>query len=92
MHIDINGPIGARIFKNIWNITFLAQKNHFEVVFDQLCINPYSIDWFEVMDKKICLSHLILCPSHFSFLFKLVFFLIQFTFFFLRGFGEYLHS
>ena len=28
------------------------QKNRFQVVFDRLRINPYSIDWSEVIDKK----------------------------------------
>ncbi|MBA0718060.1 hypothetical protein Golax_005827 [Gossypium laxum] len=23
MHIDTNGPMGARIFRSIWNISFL---------------------------------------------------------------------
>nr|YP_009899906.1 Ycf2 [Neotorularia torulosa]YP_009899925.1 Ycf2 [Neotorularia torulosa]QKK46801.1 Ycf2 [Neotorularia torulosa]QKK46820.1 Ycf2 [Neotorularia torulosa] len=28
------------------------RKSRFQVVFDQLCINQYSIDWSEVIDKK----------------------------------------
>ncbi|MBA0749241.1 hypothetical protein Gogos_003190 [Gossypium gossypioides] len=26
MHIDTNGPTGAKIFKSIWNISFLSRK------------------------------------------------------------------
>ncbi|KAL8498210.1 hypothetical protein ACS0TY_021516 [Phlomoides rotata] len=28
------------------------QKSHFQIVFDRLLINQYSIDWSEVIDKK----------------------------------------
>ncbi|MBA0706442.1 hypothetical protein Golax_018550, partial [Gossypium laxum] len=28
------------------------QKSRFQVVFDRLHINRYSIDWYEVIDKK----------------------------------------
>uniref|UniRef100_A0A1Y3BWN6 Ycf2 N-terminal domain-containing protein n=2 Tax=Helianthus annuus TaxID=4232 RepID=A0A1Y3BWN6_HELAN len=44
------------------------QKSRLQVVFDRLRINPYSIDWSEVIDKKICLSHFVsFCPSCFFF-------------------------
>ncbi|MBA0750140.1 hypothetical protein Gogos_003997 [Gossypium gossypioides] len=26
MHIDTNGPIGARISRSIWNISFLSRR------------------------------------------------------------------
>jgi hypothetical protein len=26
MHIDTNGPMGARIYRNIWNISFLNRR------------------------------------------------------------------
>nr|GEU79253.1 copia protein [Tanacetum cinerariifolium] len=45
------------------------QKSRFQVVFDRLRINPYSIDWSEVIDKKDLSK-----PLHF-FLSKLLLFL-----------------
>ncbi|THU43649.1 hypothetical protein C4D60_Mb00t12670 [Musa balbisiana] len=58
------------------------QKNRFQVVFDRLRINQYSIDWSEAIDKQnlskslrfflsnhfpFCPSHFPFCPSHFPF-------------------------
>nr|YP_009872568.1 hypothetical chloroplast RF21 [Hippophae rhamnoides subsp. sinensis]YP_009872587.1 hypothetical chloroplast RF21 [Hippophae rhamnoides subsp. sinensis]WAL33504.1 hypothetical chloroplast RF21 [Hippophae rhamnoides]QKT21882.1 hypothetical chloroplast RF21 [Hippophae rhamnoides subsp. sinensis]QKT21901.1 hypothetical chloroplast RF21 [Hippophae rhamnoides subsp. sinensis]UNZ11166.1 hypothetical chloroplast RF21 [Hippophae rhamnoides subsp. sinensis]UNZ11184.1 hypothetical chloroplast RF21 [H len=48
---------------------------HFQVVFDQLCINQYSIDWSEVIDKKD------LSQSLPFFLSKLLLFLSKFLLF-----------
>ncbi|MBA0724626.1 hypothetical protein Golax_021303 [Gossypium laxum] len=30
MHIDTNGPMGARISKSIWNISFLSKRTVFK--------------------------------------------------------------
>nr|VDD65844.1 unnamed protein product [Brassica oleracea] len=49
-------------------------KCRFQVVFDRLCINQYSIDWSEVIDKKICLSHFVSFVQVTSFLSKLLLF------------------
>ncbi|MBA0560783.1 hypothetical protein Golob_017660, partial [Gossypium lobatum] len=34
MHIDTNGPMGARIFRSIWNISFLSGKAIFNFIYD----------------------------------------------------------
>ncbi|THU42585.1 hypothetical protein C4D60_Mb00t05690 [Musa balbisiana] len=51
------------------------QKNRFQVVFDRLRINQYSIDWSEAIDKQnlskslrfFLSNHFPFCPSHFPF-------------------------
>jgi hypothetical protein len=48
MHIDTNGPMRARISKNIWNISFLIE----EPFLFSSSVNQYSIDWSKVIDKK----------------------------------------
>ncbi|KAJ6948704.1 hypothetical protein NC651_002886 [Populus alba x Populus x berolinensis] len=68
---------GSNNFQNIWNISFMSRRVvfFFQVVFDRLCINQYSIDWFEVIDKFFFSKSL---PF---FLSKLLLFLSKFLFF-----------
>ncbi|MBA0779726.1 hypothetical protein Gotri_003940, partial [Gossypium trilobum] len=52
MHIDTNGPTGSKNFQEHLEHFVSEQKSRFQVVLDRLRINPYSIDWSEVIDKK----------------------------------------
>ncbi|MBA0724783.1 hypothetical protein Golax_021445, partial [Gossypium laxum] len=52
MHIDTNGPTGSKNFQEHLEHFVSEQKSRFQVVFDRLRINPYSIDWSKVIDKK----------------------------------------
>lgn len=59
---------GSKNFQEHLKHFVSERKSRFQVVFDRLCINQYSIDWSEVIDKKICLSHFVsFCPSYFVF-------------------------
>lgn len=64
--------------KNFQEHFVSEQKSRFQVVFDRLRINQYSIDWSEVIDKKdlskplrfflsklllFCLTHFLFCLS-----------------------------
>ncbi|KAH0849811.1 hypothetical protein HID58_096066 [Brassica napus] len=57
---------GSKNFQEHLKHFVSERKSRFQVVFDRLCINQYSIDWSEVIDKKICLSHFVsFCPSYY---------------------------
>nr|YP_009897088.1 Ycf2 [Hornungia petraea]YP_009897107.1 Ycf2 [Hornungia petraea]QKK43722.1 Ycf2 [Hornungia petraea]QKK43741.1 Ycf2 [Hornungia petraea] len=43
---------GSKNFQEHFEHFVSERKRRFQVVFDQLCINQYSIDWSEVIDKK----------------------------------------
>nr|UGK72100.1 hypothetical chloroplast RF21 [Kaempferia rotunda]UGK72117.1 hypothetical chloroplast RF21 [Kaempferia rotunda] len=43
---------GSKNFQEHLEHFLSEQKNHFQVVFDRLRINQYSIDWSEVIDKQ----------------------------------------
>ncbi|KAK4721709.1 hypothetical protein R3W88_011942 [Solanum pinnatisectum] len=43
---------GSKSFQEHLEQSVSEQKSHFQVVFDRLRINQYSIDWSEVIDKK----------------------------------------
>nr|SFV94939.1 Ycf2 [Cochlearia pyrenaica]SFV94957.1 Ycf2 [Cochlearia pyrenaica] len=43
---------GSKNFQEHLEHFVSERKSHFQVVFDRLCINKYSIDWSEVIDKK----------------------------------------
>lgn len=43
---------GSKNFQEHLEHFVSEQKSRFQVVFDQLRINQYSIDWSEVIDKK----------------------------------------
>ena len=43
---------GSKNFQEHLEHFVSERKSRFQVVFDQLCINQYSIDWSEVIDKK----------------------------------------
>ena len=66
---------GSKNFQEHLKHFVSEQKSRFQVVFDRLRINQYSIDWSEVIDKKglskpfrLFLSKsLLFCPSCFSF-------------------------
>ncbi|KAL8237881.1 hypothetical protein R6Q59_018962 [Mikania micrantha] len=47
---------GSNNFQEHLEHFVFEQKSRFQVVFDRLRINPYSIDWSEVIDKKKDLS------------------------------------
>ncbi|TYH49372.1 hypothetical protein ES332_D10G131600v1, partial [Gossypium tomentosum] len=47
-----NGPTGSKNFQEHLEHFVSEQKSRFQVVLDRLRINPYSIDWSEVIDKK----------------------------------------
>ncbi|CAN4125515.1 unnamed protein product [Withania somnifera] len=55
---------GSKNFQEHLEQSVSEQKSRFQVVFDRLRINQYSIDWSEVIDKKICLSHFLLFLSN----------------------------
>nr|QYJ09119.1 hypothetical protein RF2 [Staphylea holocarpa]QYJ09137.1 hypothetical protein RF2 [Staphylea holocarpa] len=80
---------GSKNFQEHLEHFVSEQKSHFEVVFDRLRINQYSIDWSEVIDKKdlskslrFFLSKLLL------FLSKLLIFLSNSLPFFFVSFGN----
>nr|UEX91998.1 Ycf2 [Trientalis europaea] len=65
------------------------QKSHFQVVFDRLSINQYSIDWSEVIDKKDLSKPLrFFLSKSLLFLSKLLFFLSNSLPFFFVSFGN----
>nr|UBX38617.1 hypothetical protein RF2 [Bupleurum fruticosum]UBX38634.1 hypothetical protein RF2 [Bupleurum fruticosum] len=65
------------------------QKSHFQVVFDRLRINQYSIDWSEVIDKKDLSKSLRFFLSKFLlFLSKFLLFLSNLLPFFFVSFGN----
>nr|USG57653.1 hypothetical protein RF2 [Primula ranunculoides]USG57672.1 hypothetical protein RF2 [Primula ranunculoides] len=65
------------------------QKSHFQVVFDRLRINKYSIDWSEVIDKKDLSKPLrFFLSKSLLFLSKLLFFLSNSLPFFFLSFGN----
>ncbi|CAN4128565.1 unnamed protein product [Withania somnifera] len=43
---------GSKNFQEHLEQSVSEQKSRFQVVFDRLRINQYSIDWSEVIDKK----------------------------------------
>nr|VDD65983.1 unnamed protein product [Brassica oleracea] len=43
---------GSKNFQEHLKHFVSERKSRFQVVFDRLCINQYSIDWSEVIDKK----------------------------------------
>ncbi|TYI60751.1 hypothetical protein E1A91_D10G125400v1, partial [Gossypium mustelinum] len=47
-----NGPTGSKNFQEHLEHFVSEHKSRFQVVLDRLRINPYSIDWSEVIDKK----------------------------------------
>ncbi|MFQ6668530.1 hypothetical protein Gotur_034146 [Gossypium turneri] len=44
MHMDTNGPVGARISQEHLEHFVSEQKSRFQLVLDRLRINQYSID------------------------------------------------
>ncbi|MBA0764933.1 hypothetical protein Gotri_014199 [Gossypium trilobum] len=44
MHMDTNGPVGAIISQEHLKHFVSEQKSRFQLVFDRLHINQYSID------------------------------------------------
>lgn len=73
---------GSKNFQEHLEHFVSEQKSHFQVVFDRLRINPYSIDWSEVIDKKG------LSKSLRFFLSKLLLFLSNSLPFFFVSFGN----
>ena len=75
--------------KNFQEHFVSEQKSHFQIVFDQLCINQYSIDWSEVIDKKDLSKPLrFFLSKSLLFLSKLLFFLSNSLPFFCVSFGN----
>ncbi|KAJ4700128.1 Protein Ycf2, partial [Melia azedarach] len=73
---------GSKNFQEHLEHFVSEQKSRFQVVFDRLRINQYSIDWSEVIDKKD------LSKSLRFFLSKLLFFLSNSLPFFFVSFGN----
>ncbi|KAH0849724.1 hypothetical protein HID58_096142, partial [Brassica napus] len=73
---------GSKNFQEHLKHFVSERKSRFQVVFDRLCINQYSIDWSEVIDKKdLSKSLRFFCPSYFLLLFlsnSLPFFFVSF--------------
>nr|QFQ51867.1 hypothetical chloroplast RF21 [Sedum plumbizincicola]QFQ51884.1 hypothetical chloroplast RF21 [Sedum plumbizincicola] len=72
---------GSNGSKNFQEHFVSEQKSHFQVVFDRLLRNQYSIDWSEVIDKKDLSKSLL-------FLSKLLLFLSKSLPFFFVSFGN----
>nr|USO20618.1 hypothetical protein RF2 [Rhodiola himalensis]USO20619.1 hypothetical protein RF2 [Rhodiola himalensis] len=72
---------GSNGSKNFQEHFLSEQKSHFQVVFDRLLRNQYSIDWSEVIDKKDLSKSLL-------FLSKLLLFLSNSLPFFFVSFGN----
>ena len=80
---------GSKNFQEHLEHFVSEQKSHFQVVFDRLRINQYSIDWSEVIDKKDLSKSLRFFLSKFLlFLSKLLFFLSNSLPFFFVSFGN----
>ncbi|KAK7817361.1 protein ycf2 [Quercus suber] len=76
--------------KNFQEHFISEQKSrfHFQVVFDRLRINQYSIDCLRLSTKKICLSHFFLFVQVTSFFVKFLLFLSNSLPFFFVSFGN----
>ena len=81
---------GSKNFQEHLEHFVSEQKSRFQVVFDQLRINQYSIDWSEVIDKKDLSKSLrfFLSKSLRFFLSKLLLFLSNSLPFFFVSFGN----
>ncbi|XP_042043463.1 LOW QUALITY PROTEIN: protein Ycf2-like, partial [Salvia splendens] len=80
---------GSKNFQEHLEHFVSEQKSHFQIVFDQLCINQYSIDWSEVIDKKDLSKPLrFFLSKSLLFLSKLLFFLSNSLPFFCVSFGN----
>jgi len=75
---------GSKNFEEHLEYFISEQNSHFQVVFDRLHINQYSIDWFEVIDKKDFSKSLCL------FLSKLLLFLPKFLLFLSKSLPSFL--
>nr|YP_010028113.1 hypothetical protein RF2 [Arnebia tibetana]YP_010028131.1 hypothetical protein RF2 [Arnebia tibetana]QOS48469.1 hypothetical protein RF2 [Arnebia tibetana]QOS48487.1 hypothetical protein RF2 [Arnebia tibetana] len=80
---------GSQNFQEHLEHLVSEQKNRFQVVFDRLRINQYSIDWSEVIDKKDLSKPLrFFLSKSLLFLSKLLFFLSNSLPFFCVSFGN----
>nr|ATL62496.1 Ycf2 [Coptosapelta flavescens] len=80
---------GSNGSKNFQEHFVSAQKSRFQVMFDRLRINQYSIDWSEVIDKKDLFKPLrFFLSKSLLFLPKLLFFLSNSLTFFCVSFGN----
>nr|YP_009164544.1 hypothetical chloroplast RF21 [Sedum oryzifolium]YP_009164561.1 hypothetical chloroplast RF21 [Sedum oryzifolium]AJD00193.1 hypothetical chloroplast RF21 [Sedum oryzifolium]AJD00210.1 hypothetical chloroplast RF21 [Sedum oryzifolium] len=73
------GSNGSKNFQEHLEHFVSEQKSHFQVVFDRLLRNQYSIDWSEVIDKKDLSKSLLFLSKSLLFLSKsLPFFFVSF--------------
>ena len=80
---------GSKNFQEHLEHFVSEQKSRFQIVFDRLRINQYSIDWSEVIDKKDLSKPLrFFLSKSLLFLFKLLFFLSNSLPFFCVSFGN----
>ncbi|KAL3806107.1 hypothetical protein ACJIZ3_000023 [Penstemon smallii] len=80
---------GSKNFQEHLEHFVSEQKSHFQIVFDRLRINQYSIDWSEVIDKKDLSKPLrFFLSKSLLFLSKLLFFLSNSLPFFCVSFGN----
>ncbi|XP_070003024.1 protein Ycf2-like [Nicotiana sylvestris] len=80
---------GSKNFQEHLEQSVSEQKSRFQVVFDRLRINQYSIDWSEVIDKKDLSKPLrFFLSKSLLFLSKLLFFLSNSLPFFCVSFGN----
>lgn len=80
---------GSKNFQEHLEHFVSEQKSRFQIVFDRLRINQYSIDWSEVIDKKDLSKTLrFFLSKSLLFLYKLVFFLSNSLPFFCVSFGN----
>nr|YP_009696628.1 Ycf2 [Kirengeshoma palmata]YP_009696645.1 Ycf2 [Kirengeshoma palmata]QEJ83392.1 Ycf2 [Kirengeshoma palmata]QEJ83393.1 Ycf2 [Kirengeshoma palmata] len=80
---------GTKNFQEHFEHFVSEQKSHFQIVFDRLRINQYSIDWSEVIDKKDLSKPLrFFLSKSLLFLSKLLFFLSNSLPFFFVSFGN----
>nr|YP_009696203.1 Ycf2 [Kissenia capensis]YP_009696220.1 Ycf2 [Kissenia capensis]QEJ82967.1 Ycf2 [Kissenia capensis]QEJ82968.1 Ycf2 [Kissenia capensis] len=80
---------GSKNFQEHLEHFVSEQKSHFQIVFDRLRINQYSIDWSEVIDKKDLSKPLrFFLSKSLLFLSKLLFFLSNSLPFFFVSFGN----
>nr|YP_010313544.1 Ycf2 protein [Primula palinuri]YP_010313566.1 Ycf2 protein [Primula palinuri]UNA62579.1 Ycf2 protein [Primula palinuri]UNA62601.1 Ycf2 protein [Primula palinuri] len=80
---------GSKNFQEHLEHFVSEQKSHFQVVFDRLRINQYSIDWSEVIDKKDLSKPLrFFLSKSLLFLSKLLLFLSNSLPFFFVSFGN----
>ncbi|KAG8369099.1 hypothetical protein BUALT_Bualt15G0114900 [Buddleja alternifolia] len=80
---------GSKNFQEHLDHFVSEQKSRFQIVFDQLRINQYSIDWSEVIDKKDLSKPLrFFLSKSLLFLSKLLFFLSNSLPFFCVSFGN----